>query len=295
MAQLNLNPKFIETLQRTAGARIAREVTQSLSGTTIQRIQQILQATDFVDGALGLSGEFSTQAQPLLGGVTMEYAKNVYAQLGAARLARKNLFVIQIDDITRPDLGYVQRPPDTTRSSSSIGEIINTGRRVLGGGLGGPISDGIGALAGRGQAAGPDSGLPTGSGMFNLFATTVSYSPETMLGEKIPFGSANMDKLTGTESTELQITTMDDEAGTLKRWFEGKCGQAARKDGTFGLPSEYLVNIAIYHAVVKPDDRAFKFHAKMRPASIQYDLSRSEQALQEIQMSFSQFDSFLPV
>lgn len=290
MAFPEINPRFIETLQRTAGARIAQEVAQRLSPTSVQRIQQILRISDFAEGVFGNSG---AQPQPLLGGVSMDFARDLHDQLQNARLARKNLFFIQVTDPNPPDLKYVSRPAGASSEASRIGEVIDTGRRILSGGLGGVISDGLrslGGTAGRGAGGGSSAAQ-----MFNLFATSVSYSPVTMVGEKVPFGSATLDRLNGTEATELQITTMDDEVGTLKRWFEGKSAQAAHPDGTFGVPMEYLVNIAIYHAVVRPDDRAFKFHAKMRTQSIQMELSRSEQAMQEISMTFSQFDSFVTV
>jgi hypothetical protein len=293
MAEFSINPRFIETAQITAGARIAREIAQRLSPTAVKRIQQIMQAADFLDGALGLSGNYEDKNQPLLGGISLTEAKATFAQLNDAQIARKNLFFIEVTDPNPPDLGYVDRPAGAAPGSSGIGDIIDTGRRLVGGGLGAAISGGIGALTGRGSTASSAPRDVSIRHMFNLLATSVSYAPNTMVGEKIPFGSATSDRLNGTEATELSVTTMDDEVGTLKRWFEGKCAQAAHSDGTFGVPGEYLVNIAIYHAVIKPDDRAFKFHAKMRPQTMSHELSRSEQAMQEIQFTFSQFDSFV--
>jgi hypothetical protein len=288
---ININPRFAETLQKTAGARIAREVNQRLSPTAIKRIQQITQLSDFVGGVLG--SDFDAQPQPLLGGYSMQDARSIYAQLNDANLARKNLFFIEVTDGNAPPLAYVSRPPNATPAGSRVGEVVDTARRAINGGIGGLINRGVAAGFGLAGAASGSSATPVGSTLFNLFATSVSYAPSTMMGEKVPFGSATSDRLIGTEATELSLTTMDDEVGTLKRWFDGKFGQAAHTDGTFGVPGDYLVDIAIYHAVAKRDDRAYRFHAKMRPQAIQHELSRSEQAMQELTMTFSQFDSFM--
>ena len=145
-----------------------------------------------------------------------------------------------------------------------------------------------------GQAFGP--GIAIG-GVIDLLALEVSYSPFTLAGEKINIGAAVLDRMTGTEAVELSLTTMDDEAGTIKRWFEGKCLQAANPDGTFGLPAEYCVNIEIVHAVAASDvpmrTEPYKSMMTMRPQAIQFDLSRRESAMQELVLSFSEFDTFL--
>lgn len=131
-----------------------------------------------------------------------------------------------------------------------------------------------------------------GAANFNLFAIDASYSPCTLTGEKISIGSASMDKLTGSEAAELSITTMDDSVGTLKRWFDAKHAQAAHPDGTFGLPNDYLVSIEIFHATPTANANAYRFNAMMRTVAITHELSRREQAMQELQMTFTQFDTF---
>lgn len=134
-------------------------------------------------------------------------------------------------------------------------------------------------------------------GVLDLLALEVSYSPFTLTSEKKNIGSAVLDGLNGSESVELTLTTMDDEAGTVKRWFEGKCLQAARPDGTFGVPADYCVNIEVVHAVSVDDApvRAdpYKSMMTMRPQALQIDLSRREQAFQELTLSFSEFDTFI--
>lgn len=286
MADFKISPKFAETLQKSAGAMVAQKVGQLFSPKTILGIQRILQAGDFLQGALGLGDAIDELPQPLLGGVTLSKAREIYSQLNEARLARKNLFFIQVQDINPPALKLAPpRPATPVPQGSTLSQALSLAREVTGGGLGNMISSALGA--------GKKSAVPNVDNLFNLFATSVSYAPNTMTGERVHFGSASMDKLTGTEPVELQITTMDDEVGTLKHWFDGKFAQAAHTDGTFGLPFEYCVNIAIYHAVPQADERAYQFHATMRPQNIQHELARGEQGMQEIQMTFQQFDTFI--
>jgi hypothetical protein len=142
-------------------------------------------------------------------------------------------------------------------------------------------------------------GLPreTPLGLINMLAVDLSYSPFTLKGDKVDMGSAVFDRLNGKESVELSMTVFDDEVGTIKRWFEGKCKQAANSDGTFGLPVEYCVNIEVVHAIAAPEAAAngtpYRSLVMMRPQAIQFDMSRREQALQELQLSFTEFDTHL--
>lgn len=264
MALPRLNPGFIETAKTTAGHRAAQAVAQRMTPQVVRDVQRIMQAANFIGGALdvstgidaldnlaGLARSPEDRPTPLLGGLTPKAALEQMRQLREARLARKNLWYIRVTDPNPPVNNYFR----------------------------------------AGDAFAPP--------MFDLFALDVAYGPSTLTGEKVAIGSAVLDKLTGSEAVEMTVTTMDDERGTLKRWFEAKANQAARPDGTFGLPGEYCVNIEVVHAIASPDvpnsQRAYRSHLRMRPGSIQYDLSRRDQAIQELQMAFSQFDTFAGV
>jgi hypothetical protein len=107
VAQFLPNPRAVETLKTTAAARIASAVAQKLSPLSIKRIQQLLQFKDFVSGILGLD-DISDTEQPLLGGVTLAEARNIYSQLAEAQLARKNLFFIRIVDYNPPPVEYAE-------------------------------------------------------------------------------------------------------------------------------------------------------------------------------------------
>lgn len=138
----------------------------------------------------------------------------------------------------------------------------------------------------------------TATDAIRLLALDVSYNGRTIAAEKVNIGSAVMDRPTGSESTELSITTMDDESGTLKRWFEGKLAQVVRPDGTFGVPAEYQVDIEIVHGIASSDinqkfvARAYRALLTMRPVGIQHELSRRDQGPEEIQMTFTSVDSW---
>lgn len=238
----SINSRALDTLKVTAAARIARTVAQKASPATIKKVQQLLQFKDFASGLLGLN-ETGDVEQPLLGGLTLREAQEMYSQLAAAQLARKNLFFVRVIDYNPPPVEYA-----------------------------------------------PGSYFTS---LFNLFALDVSYGPSTLTGEKVPLGSAVMDKLTGAEAVELSITTMDDSRGSLKRWFDAKAAQAAHPDGTFGLPSEYWLDFEIYHATPKADENAYKQLIRMRPVSAQHELSRRDQGLGEVQMTFTQFHTFI--
>lgn len=319
MALLNINPGAIgQQLATTAAGKAAQAVAQSMSPKLVQDVQRVLKVGNIVGQTLGLKtgigvldnifnlGDVSNTATPLLGGLTFKQAKAMHDQLKAARVQKKNLFFIRVTDPNPPADVYQPRPSSGGAGgktiegliSSKIGAAIGTVKAGLASasntingavnsaasslGLGGLISTtSIGAIA-----------LST----FDLLALDVSYGA-ALQSDNVQIGSGFMDRPTGSVPTEMSITTMDDEAGTLKRWFNGKLDQVARPDGTFGLPWEYLVTIEVVHAIPSSDvpgyDLAYSKTLRLRPQTIQGDLSRREQAVAEFQLQLVQFDSFM--
>lgn len=143
--------------------------------------------------------------------------------------------------------------------------------------------------------ANPPAGCERAPGVFNLFAVDASLSPCTMPGESIPVGSAAVDKLAASERVELRMVVMDDEAGTIKRWFTGKCAQQAHGNGTFGLPVDYLIGVTLHHMDVLAEGARGQFVQSyvMRCSNIDTELSRREQAMEELALTFTQFDTFM--
>jgi hypothetical protein len=143
----------------------------------------------------------------------------------------------------------------------------------------------------------PEGGFEDISHTFNMFATDVAYTPWTISSEGKAIGMGAIDVINGSERIEMRITTYDDTSGTIKRWFNGKCNAVAHPDGTLGLPVDYLVTINVVHSATDEIGGAlfgsYKETYVMRPSSVEFELSRSEDGLQQLQMTFSQFDTFM--
>ena len=134
------------------------------------------------------------------------------------------------------------------------------------------------------------------SSRFNMLASSVDYSPTTITGNKIKIGGATTDSVQSSEPTELTITTLDDSNGSIKAWFNDHAHAVVSSDGTVGLPAFYAIKIKIVHAVIESSLfslGAYEDIGLYRPAGLSLSLSRSEDALQEITMTFSQLDTFM--
>ncbi|MNO51612.1 hypothetical protein D3C76_420110 [compost metagenome] len=127
---------------------------------------------------------------------------------------------------------------------------------------------------------------------FNLFCTDIDLNPMNITGEKRRVGAAMVDCVQSSEAVELRITTLDDRAGSLKRWFENHAAAVAARDGTVGVPANYAITVTIQHAFVG-DAKGFEGKGLYRPVSYEVGLSRREDALEEIQMTFTQLDTFM--
>lgn len=130
----------------------------------------------------------------------------------------------------------------------------------------------------------------------NLFATDVGYTGFNTIGDPIQIGSGFADQPIAGERREIRVTTMDDQYGSAKRWFKDRYDRMIHRDGTVGLPIEYLFRVSIIHARVTEQlssgDDPFIDSFIVRPGSIENELSRREDSLAEYQMSFVQSDTF---
>lgn len=132
---------------------------------------------------------------------------------------------------------------------------------------------------------------------FNMFVIGLDYSPYSMAGDRRRIGGASVDSLQGSEHTELSFTTYDDEAGSLKKWFGMHHNAASRRDGTMGVPASYAIKFKIVHAFITRDssDGGYEDIGNFRANNLEVGLSRSEDALEELSMSFTQLDTFQKV
>ncbi|MEY4910108.1 MAG: hypothetical protein RL260_3826 [Pseudomonadota bacterium] len=240
--------------------------------------------------------------QYLLGGYSLAQTAAAMDYMLDARLSRKNLYFVEMEDPNPPALDYGIGPKQRamTRLKSNLFSIF-----AASGGLKG-IAAGLksqalgmasGALSSLGFNTSAISGVLMSQGVnvphvFNLFATEISYS-EVISGEPVKIGGTTSDKVSGREPVEISITTLDDEAGTIKRWFTGKQHQAVHPSGTVGLPAQYCIRLTTYHATPNDDIKAFGVHLMMRPGTIQSDLSRGEGDCEQVKMTFVQADQFV--
>lgn len=143
---------------------------------------------------------------------------------------------------------------------------------------------------------------------FNMFVLDASYGPKTIAAESHRVGSAVLDQPNGSEAVSLRLTTLDDERGSVKKWFKRLCDTVARKDGTFGTPAEYLVQIRVTHSFTTDDAsgywlgrdgqagakgaKAWSSETWYRPVSIELDLSRRDESLEEVTLVFAEYDTY---
>jgi hypothetical protein len=142
---------------------------------------------------------------------------------------------------------------------------------------------------------GPAALYTPGNRAFNLFVTDLDYAPATISGDKHRVGSASMDSVGGFEPVEMRMTAIDDVIGTIKSWMQYKCALVTNADGTVGVPMDYLVKIRVLHSFITDDSNTGGYEDTfiMRPVSVSSSLSRREDAVQEVQLAFTQFDTFI--
>lgn len=127
---------------------------------------------------------------------------------------------------------------------------------------------------------------------FNLFCTDIEHTPLILAGDRVQIGGAVVDLPTSNEVDELRITTMDDRFGSIKKWMERQGAAVVARDGTVGIPAQYAVTITIEHAFVG-DTKGFESKGLYRAVTYESSLSRRDDALEEITLSFTQLDTFM--
>jgi hypothetical protein len=133
------------------------------------------------------------------------------------------------------------------------------------------------------------------SGRFNLFATDLEYAPFTISGEKHKVGAAHVDSVNSADPVELRLTAYDDDSGFIKNWFKAHCQAAVNGDGTVGVPADYAIKIKVVHGFVTQDSNrgGYEDIGLFRPGNIDMSLSRREDGLQELPLTFVQLDTFI--
>ena len=127
---------------------------------------------------------------------------------------------------------------------------------------------------------------------FNLFCTGIDHTPVIIVGDRATIGASVVDLPSANEVDEMRITTMDDRQGTIKKWFEQHAAAVVARDGTVGVPASYAITITIEHSFVG-DAKGFESKGLFRAVTYESSLSRREDELEEITMSFTQLDTFM--
>lgn len=288
--------------------RLVRDVQNILGKSSlIGNILGVSTGIGAIDSILGLGSGDSEKS--LMGGFTYAQAKAIHRQCMQLQTAQKNLFFVRIWDESPPvgefgldagPLGSSLMQQGISRLGAAAGEITS--------GIASSVTSIAGAKVGsaalglmNGFVGG--MGLPAGGGIagaardtLDLLCVDVQYS-KNLNGDSVNIGGSFFDAPGGASASELTLVTMDDEAGTIKRWFEGKRQQVASLDGTMGLPADYAVGIEIVHAIpgaeVKGSQSAYRQYFNMRAVSIASELSRREQQWEELPMTFTQIDPFM--
>jgi hypothetical protein len=213
----------------------------------------------------------SNEKLALMGGISLARAKEIMLQSAGTSYAKKNLFYVSVANVSPLSLPFETVSALTSGDFFSVDTLANMASMAV-------------------------SYLNWGSFDFNLFATEVSYSPVTLNGSTMHAGGAAFNILESREPVEMRITTLDDSVGSLKNWFRKKSNVMVLPGGALGLPISYLLKIRVTHSFIEDDadgaGDAYYDEFIMRPVSLDTDLSRREDGLQELHMTFTQFDNF---
>lgn len=139
---------------------------------------------------------------------------------------------------------------------------------------------------------------PTSNGnrhsQFNLLCTSLSFTSFDIPSEAVQVGSIELDKPSANAKTVLNITVFDDEIGTIKRWAENKATMITASDGTFMPPAYYVFEVRIVFGSNIANSAFYEQIYLMRVQTMPHELSRNDQGLEELQLTFTQVDTFMP-
>ena len=130
--------------------------------------------------------------------------------------------------------------------------------------------------------------------LFNLLTTNLSFMPITINSEAVQIGSVEIDKLQSSARTEMSLTCLDDQFGTIKNWAKGRAAATAPSDGTFSIPFLYLFDVKVIFGTNVENSAFYNETYTMRLSEMSHELSRSGQALEEVTLKFTQWDTCMP-
>jgi hypothetical protein len=128
---------------------------------------------------------------------------------------------------------------------------------------------------------------------FDLFVKDISYGPTTVetAPEKYGISTHTITWPIGSGPVELAMTMRDHEDGRIKAWFEELTNKILHKDGTVGLPSEYLLDVTRY-TILRDGQEVLTDTWKMLPTNLgDVTESREDPGFCEFPITFVQFIS----
>ncbi|HEX8590649.1 hypothetical protein [Pseudomonas sp.] len=128
----------------------------------------------------------------------------------------------------------------------------------------------------------------------NLFAKGVQTTALSFGAESVEVGATSFAKPGNMAPKEYHVTTFDDLGGSIKGWAANLKLKMAPGDGTYGLPLSYLLRLTLTHGFIGTDAEnsggAHIDNAIVQLISAEYTNARDQDGLQEIELSFRQFD-----
>lgn len=247
----------------------------------------------FIPGLIGSdSSKFWLASSPLTAKLSQEEVKRLIMLSYATEQARKNLWLLNISPYSGSAFGSLSGMISQAVGSELSSSIGGAWGKAAGSITTTAINHAINSIPVL-NALGEQGGGITSN--FNMLATEINYTPFSIEADQYNVGSAIIDGVKSSQQAEISITTMDDEQGTIKRFFKQQASAMIHKDGTVGVLLDGLVQIRILHAFVNDatNNGGFEETIIARPVGIEYDFSRREDAMQEFTMRFVQTDTFI--
>jgi hypothetical protein len=158
-----------------------------------------------------------------------------------------------------------------------------------------------------------ENGLPDSARhLWDLLAMGVSFNPIAITGDAVKLGMLQGDSIQQSERVEVRMTLLDTAQGDIKRYLSAKKKQMINKDATATPPSDYVLEmliihidqtigrtkiggkyIGVYDELELLEKNYTKHRYQVRVSSLDIDLNKREDSLQELQVTFTEVDPFM--
>lgn len=284
-AQVSGADKLNKTLGNAEGGALSaassglnKVLNNDYVSTGLGAINQATGLYQNVKGLIGavksfLADPYQVVPNPLLGGYSRKETQKLAQIAFTKAYAKNNLFLVRFYDKNWPN-----RKP-----KGSISNFEN----------------------------GLEQGLDT---VIDLLAMGVSFNPIAITGDAIKLGMLQGDSIQQSERVEIRMTFFDHTNGVIKRYLSAKKNQMINKDGTANAPDSYTFDVLIIHlnqtvgttkvgkkliGVFDEDtliNKSYsKYKYKVRVSTLDIDLNKREDSLQELQVTLTEVDPFMSV